>query len=80
MGLIFTSLKTHFLMLCFVLFSLILKHTDFRFSFEILVQMMEFSTLLCRDYMTGHLATRAMTASENSTGEFLENFVINDLV
>jgi len=67
-------------MLCFALFSLILKHTDFQFSFEILAQMMEFSALICRDYMTGHLATGAMTTSEKSTGEFLENFVINDLV
>jgi len=30
--------------------------------------------------MTGHLTTRAMTAFEKSTGVFLENFVINDLV
>jgi len=72
MGLIFTSLKTHFLMLCFALFSLILKHNDFQFSFEILAQMMEFSALLCRDYMTGHLATGAMIASKKSIGDFLE--------
>jgi len=59
---------------------LILKHTDFQFSFEILAQMMEFLALLCRDYMTGHLITRAMTTCEKSTGAFLENFVISDLV
>jgi len=81
MGLIFTSLKTHFLMLVFCTFSLTLEHTDFHFSFEILAQMMKFSALLCRDYMIGHLATGAMTSSEKvNLRFFLENFVINDLV
>jgi len=67
-------------MFVFCTFSLTLEHIDFHFSFELLAQMMKFSTLLCRDYMTGHLTTGAMTASKKSTGTFLENFVINDLV
>jgi len=74
MGLIFTYLKTHLLMFVFCTFSLTLEHTYFHFPFEILAQMMEFSALLCRDYMTGHLTTGAMTTSEKSTGAFFGKF------
>jgi len=80
MGLIFSSLKTHFLMLSFALFSLTLKHTDFHFSFDILAQIMKFSAFLCGDCMTGHLAMETMTASKKVDWRFLQNFVINDLV
>jgi len=80
MGLIFTSLKTHFLMFVFCTFSLTLKHIDFHFSFDILAQMMEFSAPLYRDCMTENLTIGAMTASEKSTGTFLEFFFINGLV
>ena len=80
MGLIFASSKTHFSNVVFCTFSLTLEHTDFHFPFDIFAQMMKFSTHLCRDCMTEHLATEIITASKKSTGDFLENFVIDDLV
>ena len=80
MGLIFSSLKTHFLMLCFAHFSLTLKHTDFHFSFDTLAQIMKFSAFIFGDCMTGNLAMETMTTSEKANCDYLENFVINDLV
>ena len=80
MGLIFSSLKTHFSNVVFCTFSLTLEHTDFHFPFDILAQNMKFLAHLCKDFMTEHVATEIITASEKSTGDFLENFVINDLV
>ena len=80
MGLIFSSLKTHFSNVVFCTFSLTLEHTDFVFPFNILAQMMKFLAHIYRDCMIKHLAMETMTTSEKFTGNFLENFVINDLV
>lgn len=49
MGLIFSSLKTHFSNVVFCTFSLTFKHTDFHFPFDILVRTMRFSAPLCKD-------------------------------
>jgi len=67
-------------MFVFCTFSLISKHTDFHFSFDILAQIMKFLEFLCGDYVNGNLAMETMTTSEKSTGEFLEIFFLNDLV
>ena len=74
MGLIFSSLKTPFLMFVFCTFSMTLKHTDFHFFFEILDHMMGFSIFLCGDYMTGHLAMETLTAFEKVSWQFFGKF------
>jgi len=48
----------------FCTFSMTSKNTDFHFFSEILAQIMKFSTFLCVDRMTGHLAMETMIVSE----------------
>ena len=78
-GFDFCLFENPFSNVVFCTFSLTLEHSDFHFPFDILAQMMNFLAHLCRDFMTEHLAMETMTTSEKSTGDYLENFVINDL-
>ena len=61
-------------------FLLTLKHSVFPFFFEILALMIKFLAFICGDCVTGPLALKSMTASENVNWRFLENFVIVNLV
>ena len=67
-------------MLSFALFSLTLKHTDFHFPFEILAQMMKFSALFAGIARQDIWPQKPWLHLKKSTGEFFENFVINDIV
>jgi len=74
MSLIFSLLKTHFLMFVFCTLSLSLKHFDFHFSFDILALLMKFLAFLCEECVTGHLAMETMTASQKVDWRFFREF------